>query len=57
MKITIIGPGAMGCLFGAFLARAGNPVTLLGRDREYAELLQKRGVLLREGEGLEELKK
>lgn len=56
MKITIIGPGAMGCLFGAFLARAGNPVTLLGRDREYAELLKKRGVLLREGDGFEELK-
>jgi 2-dehydropantoate 2-reductase len=52
MKITIIGPGAMGCLFGAFLARAGNEITLLGRNRERAEHLRNQGILLREGEEL-----
>lgn len=31
MKITVIGAGAVGCFYGAMLARAGHPVTLVGR--------------------------
>lgn len=30
-KVTVVGPGAVGCYFGGMLARAGAPVTLLGR--------------------------
>ncbi len=29
MRIVIVGPGAMGCLFGAFLARSGEEGTSL----------------------------
>lgn len=55
MKITIIGPGAMGCLFGAFLARAENEVTLLHRSEEGARHLDESGITLREGEGSQQI--
>ncbi|MEG0052172.1 MAG: 2-dehydropantoate 2-reductase [Comamonas sp.] len=32
MSIAIMGAGAVGCYFGALLARAGNRVTLIGRE-------------------------
>ena len=32
MKIAVIGPGAMGLLFGAKLAQAGNDVTMVGTN-------------------------
>jgi len=31
MKIAVMGAGAVGCYYGAMLARAGHPVTLIGR--------------------------
>src|SRR5207244_7958817 len=30
-RITVLGAGAVGCYFGGMLARAGAPVTLIGR--------------------------
>ena len=30
-RIAIVGAGAVGCYFGGMLARAGAPVTLIGR--------------------------
>ena len=30
-RIAIVGAGAVGCYFGGMLARAGVPVTLIGR--------------------------
>src|SRR5215211_5677017 len=30
-KIAVLGAGAVGCYFGGMLARAGAPVTLIGR--------------------------
>src|SRR5215831_12731772 len=30
-RITVVGAGAVGCYFGGMLARAGTPVTLIGR--------------------------
>ena len=30
-RIAVLGAGAIGCYFGGMLARAGNPVTLIGR--------------------------
>ncbi|WP_120966745.1 2-dehydropantoate 2-reductase [Comamonas sp. lk] len=32
MSIAVMGAGAVGCYFGALLARAGNHVTLIGRE-------------------------
>ena len=31
MKVAVLGAGAVGCYFGGMLARAGHPVTLIGR--------------------------
>lgn len=45
MKITIIGPGAMGCLFGGFLAKnPGNEVWLLDKDPARASFIKTHGI-------------
>jgi len=44
MGICIVGPGAMGCLFGAFLGRAGHDVVLLDRNADRAKLIQSNGI-------------
>ena len=46
MKVAVIGPGAMGCLFGGFLAEAGNEVWLLDKSDRRAALLEQEGVRL-----------
>jgi 2-dehydropantoate 2-reductase len=46
MKIVILGPGALGCLFGGFLARAGEEVTLLDYRPERAEKLSAKGLTI-----------
>ena len=50
MKITVVGPGAMGCLFAVRLQRAGHEVTLLDRDESRARRLAKNGITLVRGE-------
>ncbi|MGE4357651.1 MAG: ketopantoate reductase family protein [Candidatus Omnitrophota bacterium] len=44
MKIMIVGPGAMGCLFGAFFLRAGEEVFFLDKNKKRAEELVRRGI-------------
>lgn len=46
MKITIVGPGAMGCLFAALLARAksDNDIWLLDKDSERAKRIKAKGI-------------
>ena len=46
MKIAVIGPGAMGCLFAAFFAEAGGDVWLLDHDPDRAKLLNEEGLSL-----------
>lgn len=41
----ILGAGSIGCLFAAYLRRAGHPVTLILRDRALVEQLRERGGL------------
>ncbi|WP_048058358.1 2-dehydropantoate 2-reductase [Pyrococcus yayanosii] len=43
MKIYVLGAGAIGSLFGALLARAGNDVLLVGR-RPHVEAIQRDGL-------------
>jgi 2-dehydropantoate 2-reductase len=43
-KIAVVGAGAIGCYFGGMLARAGRPVTLIGR-RNHVEAINKNGLL------------
>jgi 2-dehydropantoate 2-reductase len=44
MRIAVIGPGAMGCLFAAGLSRAKQEVWLLDKDRERAGQLDREGI-------------
>ena len=44
MKIVIVGPGAMGCLFGGFLSLSGQEVWFLDKDPQRAQVLQEQGI-------------
>ena len=44
MKTAIIGPGALGCLFGAYLAKGGLDVTLIDHRPERARTLGAGGI-------------
>ncbi|MBI2832758.1 MAG: 2-dehydropantoate 2-reductase [Chloroflexi bacterium] len=37
MKTIILGAGSLGCVYGGFLARAGNDVTLIGRRKSQVD--------------------
>ena len=44
-RIAVVGAGAVGCYFGGMLARAGLPVTLIGRA-VHVESIQREGLFL-----------
>ncbi len=44
-RVAVMGAGAVGCFFGGMLARAGAPVTLIGR-RERVEAITREGLFL-----------
>jgi 2-dehydropantoate 2-reductase len=46
MRICIVGPGAIGCLFGASLAKSGNDVMMIDRHADRAELIGSRGIVM-----------
>lgn len=56
MKLGIVGPGAMGCLFAARLAEGGNEIVLIDYKPERAEIINNRGVIL-EDRGKESIHK
>ena len=39
-RVAVLGAGAVGCYFGGMLARAGAPVTLIGRARQVEALMR-----------------
>jgi 2-dehydropantoate 2-reductase len=43
-RIAIVGPGALGCLYGGLLALAGHDVRMLGRRQEQADALNEHGL-------------
>jgi 2-dehydropantoate 2-reductase len=45
MKIAVMGAGAVGCYYGGMLARAGHPVTLIGRA-QHVDAIRRDGLLL-----------
>jgi 2-dehydropantoate 2-reductase len=51
MEIAVVGPGAIGCLFAAYLARAGGTVWLLDYRPERAKLLRERGITVESERG------
>lgn len=46
MKLVIIGPGAMGCLFAAFLTKAKEEIWLLDKNKERASQINQRGIII-----------
>jgi 2-dehydropantoate 2-reductase len=51
MEIAVVGPGAIGCLFAAYLATAGGSVWLLDHRPERAKVLRERGVTVESERG------
>src|ERR1700722_7601249 len=47
-RIAVIGAGAVGCYFGGMLARAGAPVTLIGRP-QHVDAILREGLILDRG--------
>jgi len=45
MKVAVMGAGAVGCYYGAMLARAGHEVCLIGRP-QHVEAINARGLIL-----------
>ena len=46
MKIVIVGPGAMGCLFAAFLSKSKEEIWLLDKNKDNAAKLNEIGISL-----------
>ncbi len=46
MKTVILGAGALGCVFGGFLAEVGYDVTLIGRRRGHTDAIMKEGLVI-----------
>lgn len=46
MKIVIIGPGAMGCLFAAFLSKTREEIWLLDKNQERSKIINQQGIVL-----------
>src|SRR5713101_7920034 len=44
-RFAVMGAGAVGCYFGGMLARAGSPVTLIGR-RAHVEAIAREGLFI-----------
>jgi 2-dehydropantoate 2-reductase len=51
MRFVIVGPGALGSLFGAALAKRGHAVSLLGRQAPHLEALRDQGLRLEARDG------
>ncbi|MEI6218865.1 MAG: 2-dehydropantoate 2-reductase [bacterium] len=51
LKIAVVGPGAIGCLFAGLLARAGHKVTLLDHRPSRARILSRKGITIQTAEG------
>ena len=50
-RLVIVGPGALGSVFAAHLARAGFAVSLLGRDSAHLQAIRSQGLTLHEEDG------
>jgi 2-dehydropantoate 2-reductase len=46
MNISVIGPGALGCLFAAKLLQAGHQITLIDHRKDRVEYLRKQGIIV-----------
>jgi 2-dehydropantoate 2-reductase len=56
MKIVVVGPGAIGCLFAAFLAKSKEEVWLLDKNKERAAKINSAGISLEGASGSWQIK-
>lgn len=47
MKIAIIGAGAMGTMFGAFLGKAGEDVCMIDVRKDHIEAISEKGIIVK----------
>jgi 2-dehydropantoate 2-reductase len=52
MRVLVVGPGAIGCMFAARLADSGVDVLLLGRDRTRCDQLAAGGLRIERSDGI-----
>jgi 2-dehydropantoate 2-reductase len=52
MKIVIVGPGAMGCLFAAYLAKSSQEIWLLDKNKQRAAKINDCGISLEGSSGV-----
>lgn len=52
MRVAVLGPGAMGSLFGGLLAAAGDEVTLVGRSGDHVAAVERDGLRISTAEGV-----
>ena len=52
MKITVIGGGAMGLLYGAYLSR-NNEVVMIDVSKEVVDCINQNGITVEEKDGVE----
>lgn len=55
MKIVVVGPGAMGCLFAARLVAVGNEVVLLDKEPSRAAALARSGIRVDDKDGTQQV--
>ncbi len=55
MNITILGAGAMGCLYGGYLAEAGNNVTLVDIWKDHMDAINQNGLTIMTPDGGEKV--
>ncbi|CVK19112.1 MULTISPECIES: ketopantoate reductase family protein [Sporomusa] len=55
MKITVVGAGAIGGLFGSFLCKSGEEVTFVDINREHVAAIQAAGLIIERQSGTEVL--
>jgi len=46
MKIVIVGPGAMGCLFAAYLAKGKEEIWLLDKHKQRSDAINQKGIAI-----------
>lgn len=51
MKIVVVGPGAMGCLYAAFLSKSKEELWLLDKNKEKAAKINESGISVEEAQG------
>lgn len=56
MKITVIGAGAIGCLFGGFLKKAGADVSFLEKDEKKVNKINRKGIVIEGITGIHSIK-